>query len=108
VPERRRLGVALAPPGAARHLRQAVGLPPRDGLLVRGVDPEGPAARAGVRAGDLLVSAAGRGLSSVEDLSEVLQSSGDSVSLVVVRGVEELAVDVSFATGAAATERGTA
>lgn len=107
VPQRRRLGVALAPPGAARHLRRAVGLPPRDGLLVRAVDPEGPAAKAGVKVGDLLVSAAGRALSSVEELSEVLQSSGESVSLLVVRGAEELTLNVSFATGAA-TDKGTA
>jgi serine protease Do len=109
VPERRRLGVALAPPGAARHLRQAVGLPPRDGLLVRGVDPEGPAARAGVRTGDLLVSADGRALSSVEDLSEALKGSGESLSLIVVRGVDEVTIKVTFEPGpSSATEAGNA
>ena len=35
--ERVRLGVAVAPPRAARRLRRAVGLPERDGVLVRGV-----------------------------------------------------------------------
>ena len=34
---RPRLGVALAPARAARRMRSAVGLPERDGLLVRGV-----------------------------------------------------------------------
>ena len=34
---RPRLGVALAPPRHARRMRSAVGLPERDGLLVRGV-----------------------------------------------------------------------
>ena len=33
---RTRLGVAVAPPRVARRLRRAVGLPERDGLLVRG------------------------------------------------------------------------
>ena len=35
--QRPRLGVALAPPRAARRMRAAVGLPERDGLLVRAV-----------------------------------------------------------------------
>src|SRR3954466_11176426 len=33
--ERRRLGVAVAPPRVAKRLRRAVGLPERDGVLVR-------------------------------------------------------------------------
>src|SRR5918994_2357114 len=53
-PARPRLGVALAPPRAARRMRAAVGLPERDGgLLVRAVEDDGPAARAGVERGDL-------------------------------------------------------
>ena len=35
-PKRARLGVAIAPPRVARRLRRAVGLPERDGVLVRG------------------------------------------------------------------------
>src|SRR5918992_5004363 len=42
VPVRPRLGLALAPPRAARKLRAAVGLPERDGLLVRGVEAGSP------------------------------------------------------------------
>src|SRR5215217_65428 len=38
-----RLGIALAPPRAARRMRAAVGLPEREGLLVRGVEPGSPA-----------------------------------------------------------------
>ena len=37
-PQRARLGVAIAPPRVARRLRRAVGLPERDGVLVRGVE----------------------------------------------------------------------
>src|SRR4051812_46379986 len=44
--ERPRLGIALAHPRAARKLRAAVGLPERDGLLVRGVVEDSPAGRA--------------------------------------------------------------
>ena len=98
-PRRRRLGVALAPPQAARHLRRAVGLPDRDGLLVRDVQDGGPAGLADVRSGDLLVAAAGRDLTSVDDLYEALDSVGDgeSLALRVVRGVEEVDVSIGFA-----------
>ena len=50
-PARPRLGAALAPPRQARKLRAAVGLPERDGLLVRAVEAGQPrrACRAGAR-----------------------------------------------------------
>jgi serine protease Do len=94
--QRRRLGLALAPPPAARELRRAVGLEPRDGLLVRALDEDGPAARAGVRAGDLLVNAGGRSLRSIDDLHEVLDGGDGTLALGVLRGVDELAVAVTF------------
>jgi serine protease Do len=94
------LGVALAPAKAARHLRRAVGLPERDGLLVRGVAEGRPADNAGVREGDLLVEAGGRPLTSADELHEVLDAlpadGSASLSLKLVRGVEELEVEVRF------------
>jgi serine protease Do len=97
-PRRRYLGLALLPPRAARRLRAAVGLPEREGLLVRAVDEDGPAARAAVRAGDLIVEANGRPLSSPDDLFEVLGAPGDddALNLRVVRGTDELDVRVVF------------
>lgn len=92
---RPRLGVALAPPRAARHLRGAVGLDERDGLLVRAVQEGSPADAAGIRRGDLLVSAAGRSLTSVDDLLDALES-GDAIDVVLVRGSEELTVTVAL------------
>lgn len=91
------LGVALAPPRAARQLRKAVGLPERDGLLVRGVVDNGPAANAGIREGDLLVEAAGRPLLSADDLHAVLDGldPGGSFTVRLVRGVDELDVEVA-------------
>lgn len=92
------LGVGLAPSTAARRLRRSVGLPERDGLLVRGVEPGGPAAEAGLNEGDLLVAAAGRELRTVDDLYDALDAAepGGSIELVVVRGTEERTVTVSF------------
>jgi serine protease Do len=98
-PERPRLGVALAPARAARRLRSAVGLPERDGLLVRGVEADSPAGRAGIQRGDLLVSVQGRTLASIDDLFDALEAAGgDGTGLAVgvVRGTEEREVSVAL------------
>jgi serine protease Do len=96
-PERPRLGVALAHPRAARRLRSAVGLPPRDGLLVHAVVDGSPAERAGLERGDLIVAAAGEPVSSADDLFDALERAGDSLALRVVRGAEEREVEARFA-----------
>ncbi len=98
-PSRRRLGVALAPPQAARHMRRAVGLPERDGLLVRHVQDDSPAGLAGVRSGDLIVAAGGRDVTDLDDLYQALDAVEDngSLGLRVVRGADELDVSVGFA-----------
>ncbi|MBO0731620.1 MAG: PDZ domain-containing protein, partial [Acidimicrobiaceae bacterium] len=97
-PVRLRLGIAVAPTGAARRLRSAVGLPERDGVLVRGVEEGGPAASAGIASGDLIVSAGGRQVAGFDDLLRALDGVGDDRTLVVgiVRGVEEREVTVTF------------
>lgn len=87
-----RLGVALLPPGAAKRLRRSVGLDERDGLLVRAVEESSPAARAGVRRGDLLVTLGERSLGSVDDLYAALDelAQAGQAALTVVRGADEL------------------
>jgi S1-C subfamily serine protease len=93
VPERRRLGVGLAPSHVARRLRRAVGLPERDGLLVREVEPDSAAARAGIVEGDLIVAAGGTAIESGDDLFDALAGSG-ALTLTLVRGVDEMTVTV--------------
>jgi len=94
--ERPRLGVALAPPRIARRMRAAVGLPEHDGLLVREVVDGSPAARAAVERGDLLVRAADRPLTSMDDLFDALDQAGDTLALGVVRGSEERDLEVKL------------
>ena len=97
VPTRRSLGVAVVPPRVARKLRAAVGLDEHDGLLVRAVDPDAPAASAGIREGDLIVAAGGRPITSVDDLHEVLDDWTETTcELRVLRGTEEHTITVSF------------
>jgi serine protease Do len=97
-PTRPRLGVGLAPPRAARQLRRAVGLPDREGLLIRAVDEDGPAGRAGLKTGDLLVEAGGRPLTSVDALHEALDAAAEAgqLALKVVRGTDEFDTTVTF------------
>jgi serine protease Do len=98
-PRRRRLGVAIASGQVARGLRRAVGLPEVDGLLVRGVEEDGPAARAGLEEGDLLVAVGERELHTFDDLAEALESSTGTIELRVLRGTEERAVSVDLNHG---------
>ncbi|HEY5487017.1 MAG TPA: trypsin-like peptidase domain-containing protein [Candidatus Limnocylindrales bacterium] len=100
---RPRLGIAVAPSHVARHLRRAVGLPDRDGVLVRGVEEGSPAEEAGIREGDLIVSAAGAPISDPDEFHEALEKAGTGkLSVGLVRGVEELTVDVTLGGGSAA------
>jgi serine protease Do len=91
---RPRLGVAVAPSYVARRLRRSVGLPERDGLLVRGVEDGSPAARSGIQEGDLIVGAAGRDVADADALWEALSSAGDTFEVRILRGTEERTVQV--------------
>jgi serine protease Do len=96
-PVRPRLGVAIAPAHVARRLRSAVGLPDREGLLVRWVEEGGAADRAGIEKGDLIVAAGGEPVTRVDELQPRLDSAGpDGIVLTVVRGADEREVTVAL------------
>ena len=89
------LGLVVDGAPVALERRRAVGLPPLAGLLVRHVDPAGPAAASGIRPGDLLTVADGRPLRSAHDLElAVRQSRGRrrTMALEITRGAEPLRV----------------
>jgi serine protease Do len=97
-----RLGVGLAPASVGRRLRRAVGLPEATGLLVRVVEEDSPAARAGIAPGDLIAEAAGRPVESADDLYDSLDDAEGTLALKLLRGVEEIEVTVRFGTEEAA------
>ena len=81
-------------------MRAAVGLEPRDGLLVRGVEEEGPADRAGLQRGDLIVDAGGQAVTTPDELFAILEDHDVTAPLPLryVRGTEEHDVEVRFTT----------
>lgn len=96
-PQRRRLGVAIAHPRVAQKLRQAVGLPERPGLLVHDVDPEGPAAKAGLRRGDFIVAVNAQPVADADQLADALERvpDGEPAQVSALRGAEELSFSVA-------------
>jgi len=101
-PQPARLGVAVAPPRVAMRLRAAVGLPEREGVLVRDVESGSAAARAGVRAGDLLVALGDVELDGIGRLHDALElaSSATTTTLDVVRGVDQLRLELTLSEAA--------
>jgi S1-C subfamily serine protease len=93
---RARLGVAVVPPRVARRMRRAVGLPEHDGVLVRAVEADSPAGRAGIERGDLIVAAGGREIGQVDVLYDALDVAEGSLELTIVRATEERKVAVQF------------
>jgi serine protease Do len=96
------LGVGLAPAAVARRLQRSLGLPVRDGVLVRAVEEGSPAAHAGLTEGDLIVGAADQAIADVDDLFDALDRAGSAgpgavtLELRVVRGADERTVTVTF------------
>ena len=99
-PTRPRLGVAVAPSHVARRMRRSVGLPERDGILVRGVEDDSLAAAAGIEAGDLIVEAGGKPITDADDLHAALASLELPFEVKLVRGTDERTVQVGGGTTA--------
>ncbi len=93
-----RLGVAIAPPRVSRRLRRAVGLPERDGVLVRAVETDSAAERAGIERGDLIVAVGETEIDGVDALYEALEAAqpGGALELTLVRGMDERSVTAEF------------
>src|SRR5271166_1053289 len=90
-----KLGVAITPRHVARRLRRAVGLPDTEGLLIRAVVEDSPAARANLAPGDLIMAAGGRPVRSMDDLFDALQAArGGTLAMTVVRGTDERNIQV--------------
>ena len=97
--KRPRLGIAIAPSWVAQRMRRAVGLGPLDGLLVREVEPDGPAADAGIAVGDLLVAIGDHPLGEPDDLADAIEAATDTLDIKLVRGDTEVTLPVQLGAG---------
>ena len=90
------LGIALRPVAVPDELRETSG--EATGLMVMSLSPEGPAAKAGIVAGDIILSVDG---ASARRLRNVLahlgsESVGKPVSLGVIRGGAVITVEATI------------
>ena len=100
---------APPPEGDARSFNAALGTIPdyggppggAKGVLLAGVRPGAPAARAGLQRGDILIRLGLHPIGSVEDLMFALNASkpGETVTAVVLRDGHELKIQVTFEEG---------
>jgi len=90
------LGITITPGHMARRMRRAVGLPDAEGLLIRDVAEDSPAARAGLTRGDLITAVAGQPVRSADDLAGALRVAASTIELTVMRGTEERTIQVAF------------
>jgi S1-C subfamily serine protease len=79
-------------------------LPVESGVFVVSVEPSGPAARAGVRDGDLIVAFADKPVAGMDDLHKMLteEQAGHAAPLTVLRGVDKQTFSVEPALRRAA------
>jgi len=93
------LGITAAPASLPRRLVVDLDLLGDRAVEVVSVEPDGPAAEAGVRPGDLIVAVGGRLLNGIDDLHRLLSGSGADrrrLALSVVRGGRELELHVDL------------
>ncbi len=92
---RGRIGVAIQE--VSRDLAESFGLPRAAGALVSSVEPDSPAARAGVTQGDVIVRFDGKDVESSSDLPRIVAAirPKTTVTLEVIRGGASLSLAIS-------------
>jgi len=84
------IGIAGQQVAIARRVARFHSLDQASGVRVGGLEPGGPAARAGLLVGDILVKIKGRAVAGVDDLVRLLTEErvGQPTDLTLLRGVE--------------------
>ena len=76
------------------------------GLVIAGVASGGPASRAGLLVGDVLLSVAGETVEDAASLRDALARAGDPVRLRMMRGGEVREIEAGFGGSGRARARG--
>jgi serine protease Do len=88
--EHGKLGLGVRPLNPAEKKELGV----TSGLIVE--DASGPAARAGIRPGDVITSVNGAPVKSVEELRQLVAKAKDSIALLVRRGDQNVFVPLDL------------
>jgi S1-C subfamily serine protease len=93
---RGRLGVAGQNVPLLRLAQRAHGLESRSGVLVTGVEPHSPAARTGLRSGDIIVAFDGKPVTGIDDLHRLLVTEriGAATTVAVLRQAAKLELPI--------------
>src|SRR5438445_278948 len=93
---RGRIGVAGQNVPLLRLAQRALGTDTKSGVLVTGVEPDSPAARAGVKAGDIVVGFDGQTVSGIDDLHRLLVTEriGARTTIAVLRNADRLELPI--------------
>jgi S1-C subfamily serine protease len=92
------LGITIQPVGLPRDVKEKIQLDQESGIMLLGLDPDGPGAAGGLMMGDVLLAAGDTALTDPETLAEVLDgtTAGDALNIRVLRvgAIHELKVRV--------------
>ncbi len=88
------IGIAAQQTALPRRLRHAAGLTQESAVMVGSVEPDSAAARAGLRAGDILIAIDGQPIAGADDLVRALTGDkiGQTVAFDALRGAERITV----------------
>ena len=92
--KRKYIGTYMEP--LNKELLEFFGVKEESGLLINRLTKDGPAEKAGVKVGDVVIRVDGKKVTSVGDLSELIQDKkkGDKVKLEIIRDKKPLALEV--------------
>src|SRR5436309_158546 len=93
---RSRIGVAGQNVPLLRLAQRALGIDAKSGVLVTGVEPDSPAAGAGVTAGDIIIGFDGQTVSGIDDLHRLLVTEriGARTTIAVLRNADRLELPI--------------
>jgi len=93
------LGVGLQPIAIPEHLRSKLNLAASTALIAITVENDGPAGRAGMSIGDVLLELGGRAMQRTENVQEVLgaESVGKKIGGRILRGGNPVEIEITIA-----------
>ena len=85
------LGIGLQPVPLPEPLRRKLSLTQESAVILLSVQPDGPAEKAGLLIGDLLLSLHGQDISDPDDVQRALAKAkvGETVPITILRGGEK-------------------